>query len=783
MRLAAASILLLSVTPSLAAQNFASAVATTGREVLIGEPLNQYSPGIVYVYTRGAGGWREAARLSASDGQQLDRFGRSLSADADRVLIGATSIDSSRGAAYLFERGTNGAWKQVQKLVPAAAKGGDSWGRNVLLKGDVAYVGSWGANEGRGAIALWRRGADGRWQEGQTLTASDGASNDFFATGIAVENDLLLVGASQKDSARGAAYLFRRDASGQYKEEAKIVRPGTARNSRFGTAVAFRNGQLLIGMPGLDQNAGAVYVYAWDPGGSRWVDRMKLAAFDASPNAQFGSTIQTIPGEVWVGAPNADRIGRIYRLAQGADSQYTASAKLGHADAARGDALGGAFAVAGDVAVVGAPGDDNGAGTAVILGRGAGTWTAGTKVWSEEKTLAAVTGSKQECTTGKVGVFDCGSVDLLAYLPVSAIGGGRGVRLNDVWGWTDPDTGHEYALVGRIDGTSMVDITDPVNPKFLVDVPKTEGSPNGAWRDIKVYKNHAFIVADGSDQHGVQVFDLTRLRGLKGSQVMKPDFTYTRVASAHNIVIDTTSGFAFAVGANGGGETCGGALHMIDIREPKNPKFAGCFADPSTGIQRTGYTHDAQCVVYHGPDATYAGRQICINSSETAIGIADVTDKANPKALSRAAYPNVAYTHQGWLTDDQRYFYVNDEGDEVQGLVNGTRTLIWDVSDLDDPVVAGQYISENKASDHNLYVKGNLMYQSNYTSGLRILDISDPKNPKPVGNFDTNPVGVDAPGFSGSWSNYPYFKSETIVVTSIQEGLFLLKKASRPLVP
>jgi choice-of-anchor B domain-containing protein len=764
-------------------QNYASAVATSGREVLIGEPLNQYSPGLVYVYARVGGAWREGARLSASDGQPLDRFGRSLSLDGDRVLIGATSIDSSRGAAYLFERGAGGTWRQVQKLVPAGALAGDSWGRHVLLQGDMALLGSWGAKESRGAISLWRRGADGTWSEAGLITAGDGAPNDFFATSMAVDRDLLLVGAAQKDSARGAVYVFRRDPSGGYKEEAKITRPGTLRNTRFGSAVAFHHGQALIGMPGLDQNMGAVYVYGFDPAGNRWADRMRLAAFDGTPGAQFGSTVVVTPGEIWVGAPNADRMGRIYRFTQGPDSVYSGAAKLGHAEAARGDGFGGAIAMAGDLAIVGSPGDDHGAGTAVILTRGAGTWTTGTKVWSEERTLAAMTGARAECATGKVGVFDCGSVDLLAYLPVSAIGGGRGVRLNDVWGWTDPETGREYALVGRIDGTSMVDITDPFNPKFLVDVPKTEGSPAAGWRDIKVYKNHAFIVADGSDQHGMQVFDLTRLRSITSPRVLKPDLTYTRIASAHNIVIDTTSGFAFAVGSNGGGETCGGALHMIDIRDPRNPTFAGCFADPSTGIQRTGYTHDAQCVVYAGPDTAHAGRQICINSSETAIGIADVTDKANPKPLSRAAYPNVSYTHQGWLTDDQRYFYVNDEGDEVQGLVQGTRTLIWDVSDLDDPVLAGQFVSENKASDHNLYVKGNLMYQSNYASGLRILDISDPRSPKLVGNFDTNPVGVDAPGFSGSWSNYPYFKSETLVVTSIQEGLFLLKKASRPLVP
>jgi choice-of-anchor B domain-containing protein len=116
--------------------------------------------------------------------------------------------------------------------------------------------------------------------------------------------------------------------------------------------------------------------------------------------------------------------------------------------------------------------------------------------------------------------------------------------------------------------------------------------------------------------------------------------------------------------------------------------------------------------------------------------------------------------------------------------VQGTRTLIWDMSDLDDPVIAAQYISDNKSSDHNLYIKGNLMYQSNYASGLRILDISDPVKPRLVAHLDTTPTGEeDTPGFDGSWSNYPYFKSGTILVTSIAEGLFMVQGPVRPAIP
>jgi len=280
----------------------------------------------------------------------------------------------------------------------------------------------------------------------------------------------------------------------------------------------------------------------------------------------------------------------------------------------------------------------------------------------------------------------------------------------------------------------------------------------------------------------MQVFDLTQLRGLRGApRTFTETAHYDRVNSAHNVVINEESGYAYIVGASQGGETCGGGLHMVDIRNPGTPTFAGCFADPQTGRASTGYSHDAQCVTYRGPDAQYRGREICLGSNETALSIADVTDKAHPVAISRASYPNVAYAHQGWLTEDHRYFYMNDEGDESSGTVAGTRTLVWDVSDLDDPVLAREFIHPVRSIDHNLYVRGRYVYESNYTSGLRVLDIQDPANPRLAAYFDTYPWGEDTPSFSGTWSNYPYFPSGNIVVTGIGEGLFVVRhRATNP---
>ncbi len=233
-----------------------------------------------------------------------------------------------------------------------------------------------------------------------------------------------------------------------------------------------------------------------------------------------------------------------------------------------------------------------------------------------------------------------------------------------------------------------------------------------------------------------------------------------------------------------GGETCGGGLHMIDINDPLRPVFIGCFQDTSTGHAGTGYTHDAMCIMYRGPDPEHAGKEICFGANETALSIADLYDNANPVALYSTSHPNVAYAHQGWITEDYRYFYLGDELDEGQANrgqtpeMEGSRTLIWDVSNLDDPILIKEHFGETFTTDHNLYIKGDLMYQSNYTSGLRILNISDPESPVEVGFLDTVPSS-ESVAMQGSWSNYPFFESGTIVVTSRREGVFFVRYRPR----
>ena len=197
---------------------------------------------------------------------------------------------------------------------------------------------------------------------------------------------------------------------------------------------------------------------------------------------------------------------------------------------------------------------------------------------------------------------------------------------------------------------------------------------------------------------------------------------------------------------------------------------------PATGHGETGYTHDANCVVYRGPDTEHSGKEICFGSNETALSIADVSDKEAPSALAVSSYPNVAYAHQGWLDEAHEYLYMNDELDEAFGTVSGTRTVVWDVRDLDDPIPVKDFIGTTEATDHNLYVVGNLMYQSNYLAGLRVISIAARENPVEVAFFDIEPVDENHAGLNdGSWSNYPFFASGVIGVTSMGGGVFFVR--------
>ncbi len=363
------------------------------------------------------------------------------------------------------------------------------------------------------------------------------------------------------------------------------------------------------------------------------------------------------------------------------------------------------------------------------------------------------------CENGFAGEYPCSGYDLQSHLTNDDMGGAAG---NDCWGWVDPLNGNEYALMGLNNGTAFVDITDPNNPIYLGRL--NTHTTNSIWRDIKVYQNHAFIVSEAFN-HGMQVFDLTRLRNVVSPPVMfTEDAHFSGFGSSHNFVINEETGFAYQVG----GGTFNGGPQFIDISNPTNPQTVG-------GYDGDGYTHDAQVVSYIGPDQDHQGQEIFFGANENTLTIVDVTDKSDPSLLSRIGYENSVYTHQGWVTEDHKYYLMDDEIDEINLGVN-TRTLVWDIQDLDNPFYLGDHLSDIEATDHNLYIKDNLVFQANYKGGLRVLEMTDIENASlnEIGFFDTFPEANSA-GYDGAWSNYPFFPSGNIIISDYDRGLFIVK--------
>ena len=746
--------------PLLAA--FGGQIVLSDGQIIVGEGGNTVRPGMVHIHERVDGEWTRTATLMAEDAEMADGFGTAVAVSGDEMLV------TGNQGLYRFMR-QGGEWTAAGKLSGEGLSGDDAFGAVLALAGDLALVGAPGATGGTGTVHLYQRsGAD--WSRVGDVSLPEGQENDRFGSALALDGDHALIGAPGRSDGNGAAFVFRVHDDGA-EMVAELQAAGVAANDRFGAAVAFLHGLAFVGAP---ESAGAGAVFAFEPDGEGWQQAGRWTPFDGiprqgrRPGSAFGVDMAATDGAVWVGSSQG-----IYVF------ELDEAGAVARVNRDRGTEIGGGFGSTvtahGTLAAVGAPRADFGVGQVVVYEDGEVTAVLG----SQPEEFDRVVGSEVSCVDGRAGVWECSEVNLLSYLPVTELSGdgSRGLRSNDSWGWQDPETGRKYALVGLTDRSSFVDVTDPENPRVVGVLMMTEGANGSAWRDLKTFGNHVFIVSDAAGPHGMQIFDLTRLRAhTSGPPVFfDEDLVYDRIASAHNVVINTDIGHAYIVGAGGGGETCGGGLHIVDINDPLNPVFAGCFSDTETGRAGTGYTHDAQCLVYEGPDTEWVGRSICLGSNETALSIADVTDPANPVKISSAGYPNVAYSHQGWLSEDHRWFYMNDELDEIAGLVDRTRTIIWDVSDLSDPQVAGEFFSSEEASDHNLYIVGNLMYQSNYKAGLRVVDISEPLEPVEVGFFDTVPYGDNSAGTSGAWSNYPFFLDGTVISTGGAEGLFMLR--------
>jgi len=370
--------------------------------------------------------------------------------------------------------------------------------------------------------------------------------------------------------------------------------------------------------------------------------------------------------------------------------------------------------------------------------------------------------SPRKSGQGSVG-FTSSNVQLMSWLPLGEFNAGT-TSGNDCWGYTSP-SGREYAIIGLSNGTGFVEVTDPGAAQLI----SFQTGPTSLWHDIKVYGDNAYSVSEGGS--GIQIFDMSNIDG--GVVTLVNTITTGGCTTAtHNVAIDTTSGFLYRCGGSTGPCAGGGPQGIVIYNLAANPNNP-----PVAGQWNTRYVHDAVVVVSTRPGALN-GQQLAFLAADDNSGggtanlhILNVTNKAAISTVATAAYTSNAFSHQVWLTPDQRYAYLNDELDESSfGFT--TRTRIFDVSNPAAPTFLGFFTSGVSAIDHNLYVTADKIFEANYRSGLRVFNNTTPTAPTVYGFFDTYEAD-DLAEFNSLWSNYPFFPSGTVIGSDLEKGLFV----------
>ena len=336
-------------------------------------------------------------------------------------------------------------------------------------------------------------------------------------------------------------------------------------------------------------------------------------------------------------------------------------------------------------------------------------------------------------------------------------------------------------MIGLGDGTGVVDVTDPANPREVVTIPGN-ASP---WREVKIYQSfdagsnrfraYAYITTEAPNS-GLQVIDLSGLPATAtlATTLLDTGSQHTAYISnidyATNMALPGAEAFLYLAGS----DIDNGAWRVYSLANPEQPQFIA--AAPAG----TEYVHDAtsllitdaraaQCGVGHNPCEVY------VDFNENTVDLWDVTDKLAPILLSSTTYSDASYTHSGWPTADQRHIFVHDETEEInRGLFTQIYTM--NVDDLQNPFIVGSYQGPDTTTDHNGYTKGNFLYVSHYRRGLVVFDASNPEDLREVASFDTflAPAGNSA-GTDGAWGVYPFFPSGTVVISDISNGLIVLR--------
>lgn len=343
---------------------------------IVGVPRSdtlQPNGGKALVYRRSGNSWVLDATIVPGNPSHNADFGWSVGISGDRAIIGAfthAELPYITGAAYLFER-VNGSWTEMAHFLGDSAQE-SGLGASVAISGDYAVVGAAlpppPTFTGAGRAFVYRRDpASGSWARDTILTASDQIDFIEFGTSVAIDDDVIVVGAERgvKGNAiiGGAAYVFRRNGT-TWTQEAKLTASDAAYHDFFGASVAVSGDRILVGAHEQDDEgdaAGAAYVFARNSTTGLWSQAQILTPDHSGAGDNFGRAVAIDGGRALIGAWLADGdesttgAAYVYRMV---GSWFELADTLFRLDGEYGDGYGASVALSGDCGVVGAVNDD-----------------------------------------------------------------------------------------------------------------------------------------------------------------------------------------------------------------------------------------------------------------------------------------------------------------------------------------------------------------------------------------------------------------------------------------
>ena len=363
---------------------FGWSVAISGDTAIVGafnEDTGGSDAGSAYIFQRQSGTWQQVNKLQAQDKQANDSFGYSVAISGERAIVGAYEEDtggSDAGSAYIFQRQASGAWQQVSKLQAQDKQANDSFGYSVAISGERAIVGAYEEDTGgsdAGSAYIFQRQASGAWQQVSKLQAQDKQANDSFGYSVAISGERAIVGAYEEDtggSDAGSAYIFQRQASGAWQQVSKLQAQDTQARDNFGCSVAISDGTVIVGAQ-RNNSVGSAYIFQRQASGD-WQQVSKLQAQDKQTWDYFGNSVGISGETVIVGAQDEDTggssAGSAYIFQRQASGDWEQVQQLFGKDTEANSFFGTSVAISGETAIVGANNKDTGgtnAGSAYIF--------------------------------------------------------------------------------------------------------------------------------------------------------------------------------------------------------------------------------------------------------------------------------------------------------------------------------------------------------------------------------------------------------------------------------